>query len=74
MNKLTLAQVLPSVQFVTTSTGERLAILSADDWEGLIEWLEDVEDKNVVQNALERLRVGPEQSGAIPLEVALDEL
>ncbi len=74
MSKLTLAQVLPSVQFITTSTGMRLAILNADDWEGLIEWLEDIEDKNIIQNALERLRVGPEQSGAIPLEAVVNEL
>lgn len=74
MNKLTLAQVLPSVQFVDAPDGRRLAILSADDWERLIDWLEDIEDQLVIANALERLRVGPEASGALPLETVLDEL
>lgn len=74
MSNLTLAQLLPSVQFVTDLDGRRLVILSADDWEGLMEWLEDVEDRRVIQNALERLRLGPEASGALLLETVLDEL
>jgi PHD/YefM family antitoxin component YafN of YafNO toxin-antitoxin module len=74
MNQLTLAQVLPSVQFATTSNGQRVVILGADEWEKLIEWLEDIEDSHIIQNALKRLRAGPEASGAIPLEEVLDEL
>ncbi len=74
MSNLPLAQVLPTVQFTTAPDGQRLAILSADDWEKLIEWLEDIEDQWVIQSTLKRLRVGPEISGAIPLEIALDEL
>jgi len=34
---------LQSVQFVTIR-GKRFAVLSADDWEALIEWLETLED------------------------------
>jgi hypothetical protein len=74
MTNLTLAQVLPTVQFVTAPDGKRLAILSADDWEKLIEWLEDVEDHRIIQNALGRLQAGPEASSALPLEIAVDEL
>lgn len=69
-----LAHILTSVQFATTPEGKRVAILSADEWERLIEWLEDVEDRQIIQAALDHLRAGPEASGAIPLEVALDEL
>lgn len=36
-------EVLQSVQFIT-SKGKRFAVLSADDWEILIEWLETIED------------------------------
>lgn len=73
MSATSLAQILTSVQF-TTVGGKRLAVLSAEDWESLIEWLEDLEDKKVIQDALEHLRQGPQKSGAIPLEVALREL
>ncbi len=74
MSTQPLSQILTTAQFVTAPDGRRLAVLSADDWERLLEWLEDVEDRQVIQAALERLRAGPEASGAIPLESALNEL
>lgn len=70
----TLSQILASVQFVPAPDGRRLAVLDADDWAGLIEWLEDLEDQQVVRNALDRLRAGPEASGAVPLETVFDGL
>lgn len=73
MTSQTLSQILTSVQF-TTVAGKRLAVLSADDWERLIEWLEDVEDRQIIRSMQDHLRTGPEKSGAIPLEVALREL
>jgi len=48
--------------------------MDADDWLGLVEWLEDVEDRQVIRANLARLRAGPEDSGATPLETILDEL
>ena len=74
MSEQTLTQILTSVQFTTAPGGQRLAVLSADDWESLLEWLEDLEDQRIVQAARDRLLAGPEASGAIPLEVALHEL
>ena len=74
MDTQPLAQILTNVQFVTAPNGRRLTVLSADDWERLLEWLEDIEDRQVIQAALERLRAGPEASGAIPLESAMNEL
>lgn len=74
MNTQSLAYILTSVQFTVAPDGRRLAVLDADDWQGLLEWLEDVEDQRIVQAALNRLRVGPEAAGAIPLERALHEL
>ncbi len=69
-----VAHILTSVQFTTTPNGRRLAVLSADDWERLIEWLEDLEDRRIIEAAQEHLRTGPEEAGAIPLEQALREL
>jgi PHD/YefM family antitoxin component YafN of YafNO toxin-antitoxin module len=41
---------LQSVQFVTVQ-GKRFAVLSADDWETLIDWLETLEDMQTVRQA-----------------------
>ncbi|HOQ97834.1 MAG TPA: hypothetical protein PLJ35_03325 [Anaerolineae bacterium] len=43
-------QSLQSVQFVTVK-GRRMAVLSAEDWEALIDWLEEVEDLDIVRQA-----------------------
>jgi len=51
---MTAIDALQSVQFVTAN-GRRLAVLSADDWEGLIEWLETLEDVNLAKDARRRL-------------------
>lgn len=40
---MTGLDLLQSVQFVETK-GKRFAILSVEDWEALIEWLETLED------------------------------
>lgn len=47
--------VLQSVQFVTKN-GKRLAVLSADDWESLIEWLETLEDAQIAREAFAQLK------------------
>lgn len=46
---------LRSVQFVTVN-GRRFALLSADDWETLVEWLETLEDAQIAHDALEALK------------------
>jgi hypothetical protein len=74
MDGLALSNVLTSVQFVNAPGGRRLAVLDADEWAGLVEWLEDMEDRRIVRAAADRLRAGPEASGAIPLESVWDEL
>jgi len=74
MNDVTLSSVLSTVQFIEAPTGRRLAVMDADDWIGLVEWLEEIEDRQVVRTNLARLRAGPEDSGAVPLETILDEL
>lgn len=52
---MTGMQALQSVQFVTVK-GKRLAVLSAEDWEAMIKWLETVEDVQVAQQAFEQLK------------------
>ncbi|WP_129630797.1 hypothetical protein [Candidatus Oscillochloris fontis] len=48
------SEALQSVQFVTVK-GRRLAVLHAEDWESLIEWLETLEDNAIVKDALSDL-------------------
>ena len=50
---------LQSVQFVTKN-GKRLAVLSAEDWESLIDWLETLEDVQIARQAFAELRAGRE--------------
>jgi hypothetical protein len=52
---MTALDALQSVQFVTKN-GQRLAVLRAEDWENLMEWLETVEDANVVRQAYAELK------------------
>lgn len=51
---MTGLEALQSVQFVTVR-GERLAIISATDWEALIEWLETLEDIQIAPDAYAEL-------------------
>lgn len=52
---MTGLEALQSVQFVTVR-GKRLAVVSADDWEIMIEWLETVEDLQIVREAYDQLK------------------
>jgi hypothetical protein len=57
-------EALQSVQFVTVK-GRRFAILDADDWEGLVDWLETIEDVKVAAEFLRSLdAVGGERQKA----------
>jgi hypothetical protein len=52
---MTGLDALQSVQFVTVK-GKRFAVLDADDWETLIDWLETVEDIDVARQAFAQLK------------------
>ncbi len=52
---MTGSDALQSVQFVTVK-GKRLAVLDADDWEALVEWIETVEDTQAAHEAYEALK------------------
>ena len=48
-------QALQSVQFVKAK-GKRFAIISAEEWEALIDWLETLEDLEIVHKAFADLK------------------
>ncbi|MBE2235077.1 MAG: hypothetical protein IAE85_16395 [Anaerolinea sp.] len=48
-------EALQAVQYVTVK-GKRLAIVEADDWEAMVEWLETVEDTRVAKEAYAQLQ------------------
>jgi len=52
---MTALEALQSVQFVTVK-GKRFALVNADDWEALIEWLETVEDVDIAKQAMAELK------------------
>ncbi len=52
---MTGLEALQSVQYVTAK-GKRFAVLEADNWEALIEWLEDLEDIQIAKRALAQLK------------------
>ena len=69
-------EALQSVQFVTIA-GKRFAVLSAEDWEALIEWLETVEDAQVARQALAALRAAGgnrEQAGWLKWDDVAEEI
>ena len=52
---MTALEALQSVQYVTAK-GKRFAVLSAEDWEAVIEWLETLEDTQVARQAFAELK------------------
>jgi PHD/YefM family antitoxin component YafN of YafNO toxin-antitoxin module len=52
---MTGLDALHSVQFVTAK-GKRFAVLSAEDWEALVEWLETLEDAQIARQAFDELK------------------
>jgi len=53
---MTGLEVLKSARFVTVK-GQRLVVLSAEDWNALIEWLEDLEDAKIAKQCVSALKV-----------------
>jgi len=51
---MTALEALESVQYVTVK-GKRLAVVDADEWEAMIEWLETVEDIDLANEAFAQL-------------------
>ncbi len=61
-----LLQALESVQFVIGRDGHQSGVfMDSAGWESLLNWLEDLEDRALVEEVLSRLRLGPTNSGAL---------
>lgn len=52
---MTGLEALQSVQYVTVK-GKRLAVVSVEDWEAMIDWLETLEDTQLAQEAFAQLK------------------
>jgi hypothetical protein len=51
---MTGLEALQSVQFVSAK-GQRFAVVTTEDWEALIEWLETLEDTQAIRQAFAEL-------------------
>ncbi len=52
---MTGLEALQSVQYVTVKD-QRLAVVSIDEWEAMIEWLETLEDVQIAKQAFAELQ------------------
>ena len=58
-------ELLQSVQFVTVKE-KRFVVIDAEDWEAFVDWLEELEDRQVVRKALDELAaVGGDREPAL---------
>ena len=63
---MTGLQIIESVEVVVDQQGKPAAVqLDIKTWESLLDWLEDVEDRALLQEKLPRLHMGPEKAGAL---------
>ena len=51
---MTKLEALHSVQYITVQ-GKRFAVIDAEDWENLLEWLETLEDVETARQAYAKL-------------------
>ena len=58
-----------SIQYVVDQQGRPAAVqISIADWESLLNWVEDLEDRALVREVLPRLRKGPAAAGSLQWE------
>jgi hypothetical protein len=61
-----LREVFSSARYLVNAEGDRTdVVLSLAAWKSILTWLEDLEDRSIVEEWLPRLRVGPEPSRAL---------
>lgn len=73
---MTGLDALQSVQYVTIG-GKQFALLDANDFEALVEWLEDQEDVALAQAAVAQLKASghdPRKAGWLAWEDARQDL
>lgn len=62
---MTALEALQSVHYVTIGE-KRFAVIDAEDWEALVEWLETVEDVQTAKEAVAELKAfggDPQEAG-----------
>ena len=73
---MTVLEALQSVQYVTVKE-RRFAVVDAEEWDALIEWLETIEDMQAFQAAQMELAVAggnPDRAGWLRWEDIRDKL
>ncbi len=72
---MSVAELLQAVQFVVKSDGQPAAVqMDMATWEALLAWLEEGEDRQLVKDKLESLRIGPRASGAKKWDEVAEQL
>ena len=67
-------KLLQNIRYVVNSQGEKAAVqVDVATWNMLLGYLEEIEDRLLVKDKLDRLAKGPEQSGAIPWDAVRSE-
>jgi hypothetical protein len=62
-------EVLSSARYLVDAQGGKTdVVLSLETWQKLLAWLEELDDRAVVQEWLPRLRAGPQDSAALRWE------
>ena len=64
-------KLLRSIRYVVDGQGKKAAVqLDLKTWNGLLGYLEDLEDRSIVKEKLHRLLTGPEKSGTVAWDAA----
>ncbi len=72
-----VTELLQSVRFVVGNEGKPTdAVIAIDVWNELVEWLEDLEDAQLVRDGLAKVRAAgsPEAAGLVPWSQITAEL
>ncbi|MEZ4729171.1 MAG: hypothetical protein R3E79_18715 [Caldilineaceae bacterium] len=69
-----LVEAVAAARYMVNASGDKTdVVLPLPIWEKLLEWLEDVEDRALVQVWLPKLKQGPKASGALKWDEVADE-
>jgi predicted DNA-binding protein len=67
-------ETLKNIRFVLDASGKESAVqVSMKDWQTILAYLEEVEDRADAKELLARLRQGPEKAGALAWQKAKSE-
>lgn len=69
-----LSELVASVRYLVDESGLKTdVVLPLANWEELLAWLEDLEDRAMVRAWLPQLKEGPDASGALRWDEVADE-